>query len=69
MIFDEMANFIFDGLKSVLWRETMFEDVQYYYCENELYALRLKQGTRYERIVLIKARSPNEAISLGVMGR
>jgi hypothetical protein len=66
---DEMANSFFNSLKSVLWRETMFEDVQYYYCENELYALRLKQGTRHERIVLVKARSFDEAISLGVMER
>jgi len=60
-------NRLYDELQTVLWKETIFENVQYHYCEECLYAIRLDYGTDNERIILIKAKSPDEAISLGVM--
>ena len=48
------------------WKETMFDDLQWYYCESKIYALRCKHGTENEHIILVVADSADEAIAHGV---
>lgn len=55
-----------DGFKSVKWNETMFEDLQWYYAEERVYAMRCKHGTDNEHYLLVEAGSPGEAISKAV---
>ncbi len=51
-----------NGLKKVLWRDTRYEGVQWYYAEERLYVLRVRAGQPNEHYLLIKARSPEDAI-------
>lgn len=55
-------------LPNVKWQETLFEDLQWYYAEGRVYVLRCKHGTENEHYLIIKAGSPNEAISKAVFG-
>lgn len=51
-----------NGLKKVLWRDTRYEGVQWYYAEERLYVLRVRAGQPNEHYLLIKADSPEDAI-------
>lgn len=54
------------GLDGVLWRDTMFADLQWYYAEEGVYVLRCKHGEPNEHLCVIRAKSANEAISRAV---
>lgn len=47
----------------VLWHDTRFADIQYYYAEEGTYILRCKHGKANEHLCIVKARSVDEAIS------
>lgn len=57
---------VFKRLKNVLWRETMFMDLQTYYAEDGVYVMRCKHGEPNEHYCIIKAGSLDEAISRAV---
>ena len=50
------------GLKKVLWRDTRYEGVQWYYAEERLYVLRVRTGRPNEHYRMIKARCLDDAI-------
>ena len=50
------------GLREVLWHDTRYEGVQWYYAEERLYVLRVRTGQPNEHYLLIKGHSPEEAI-------
>jgi len=54
------------GLENVRWRETMFEDLDWYYAEDGVYVLRCKHGTPNEHLLVVRAKSPDDAIALAV---
>jgi len=67
MNIDKMIHGAMCGLaRGVLWRETAFADVQWYYAESRLYVIRIKHGQPNEHLRLIKASCPDEAISRAV---
>lgn len=66
MLDRELHN-VLDRLKNVLWHETMFEDLQWYYAEEGLYVLRCKHGTPNEHLCFILANSRDDAISKAVL--
>ena len=57
------------GLENVRWRETMFEDLDWYYAEDGVYVLRCKHGTPNEHLLVVRAKSPDEAMGQGLFGR
>ena len=61
-------NRMFEKLEKTAWRESVFENVHWYYCEEGLYAIRVDKGKPEERYILIKAKNPTQAISVAVMG-
>lgn len=60
---DKELNDIVRRLETVEWRTTMYGYLQWYYAEEGLYVLKCNAGTETERIVLIRARSLQEAIA------
>lgn len=64
---DFKFNRMFDELKKVKWNESAFENLDWYYCEEALYAIRLDKGTVRERYLLVKAKSASAAVSIGVL--
>ena len=62
-------NRMFERLQNVTWKDSAFENVDWYYCEEGLYAIRIDKGTNKERCVLIKAKNPTQAIGIAVMDR
>jgi len=65
---DKAIHEMLAGLANVRWRGTAFEDLDWYYAEDEVYVLRCKHGTPNEHLLVVNARSANEAISLAVFG-
>ena len=59
---DDELHWAWEGLKKVLWRDTRYEGVQWYYAEERLYVLRMRAGKPNEHYLMINARSPEEAI-------
>jgi len=53
-------------LETVAWRETAFSDLSVYYAESRVYAMRCKQNSPNEHLLIIKAGSEHEAISRAV---
>ena len=66
MIVEDAIHDAVKGLKSVLWRETAFADLQWYYAEEGVYVLRCKKGDPNEHLCVIRAKSADEAISRAV---
>lgn len=54
------------GLENVRWRETMFEDLDWYYADDGVYVLRSDAGTPNEHLLVVRAKSLDEAIALAV---
>jgi hypothetical protein len=63
---DKLFHEVLTRLDSVLWRETMFADLQWYYAEEGVYILRCKHGEQNEHLCIIRAKSADEAISRAV---
>ena len=66
---DYEFNRMFERLQNVTWRDSAYENVDWYYCEERLYAIRIDYGTNKERYVLIQAKNPTQAIGIAVMDR
>lgn len=54
------------GLDGVLWRDTAFADLQWYYAEEGVYVLRCKHGEPNEHLCVVRAKSADEAIARAV---
>lgn len=58
------AHAFYNHLGDVMWQETMFKNLWYYYSENELYVIKTLESTGIYHYAFIKARSPDQAINL-----
>ena len=63
---DFKINRMFDELKNICWKESAYEEVDWYYAEEGLYILRFDKNTDKERYLFVKAKTPSAAISIGV---
>lgn len=66
---DHDFNRIVDGFKDLPWRESAFEDVEWYYAEEGRYIIHIKArdygeyGHKPEQYRIVKAKNPSQAIS------
>lgn len=54
---------IYKALNDIAWRDTIFENLQYFYSEDELYLIRTLESTGVYHYCFVKARSSTAAIS------
>lgn len=62
---DHDFNRIVDGFKDLPWRESVFDDVEWYYAEEGRYIIHIKageNGCKPEHFRIVKARNPDQAI-------
>lgn len=66
---DHDFNRIVDGFKDLPWRESAFDDVEWYYAEEGRYIIHIKardngeNGYKPEQYRIVKAENPSQAIA------